>query len=95
MEDNYIECCKHKLNRIAFTCKHILSEKKVGFEELFETQENMTLEEGDDLWAWCNDCELIRQKEEEWNDNVMAYSDMKIICEKCYFELKELNLGHK
>jgi hypothetical protein len=91
MKDNNIECSKHKLNRIAFTCIHILTEKKVGFEELFETQENMNLEEGDDLWAWCNKCELIRQKEGEWNDNLMAFSNMQIICEKCYFELKEIN----
>lgn len=93
MKDKYVECSKHKSNRIAFCCQHILTEKKVGFEELFETYEDMELDEEDDLWAWCDACELQRQKEEEWNDNLMAFSGMKIICERCYFEMKEINLG--
>ena len=55
----------------------------------------MGLLEDDDFQAWCDECEVIRQNEEEWNEKSMEFADIKVVCEKCYFEMKELNLGHK
>lgn len=55
----------------------------------------MELSEDDHFQAWCSECELIRQKEGEWNDKSMAFAALKLVCEKCYFEMKELNLGHR
>jgi hypothetical protein len=65
----------------------------VGFEESFETFEGMELLEDDDLQAWCDECESVRQNEGEWNEKSMAFAEIKLVCEKCYFEMKELNLG--
>jgi hypothetical protein len=49
----------------------------------------------DDFGAWCSQCEIERQKEDGWNDTSEAFANIKVVCEDCYFEMKELNLGHK
>jgi len=95
IKDKYMQCEAHEYRRIAFVCKHLNHDTKVGFEEAFETFENMELSDEDDFQAWCDECEAVRQKEGEWNDNSMAFAGIKVVCEKCYFEMKELNLGHR
>ncbi|MEO8515814.1 MAG: DUF6882 domain-containing protein [Flavobacterium sp.] len=95
IKDKYVDCEKHESNRLAFVCQHITKKEKVGFEEAFETYENMELGDDDDFQAWCNDCEAIRQKEVSWSEDAMTFAEIKVVCEKCYFEMKELNLGHK
>jgi len=95
IKNRYVQCNAHEYRRIAFVCKHLNHQTKVGFEEAFETYENMELEEDDDLQAWCDECEAVRQKEGEWKDSSMAFAGIKIVCEQCYFEMKELNLGHR
>jgi len=95
IKDKYIQCSVHEYRRIAFVCKHLNNITKVGFEEAFDTFEDMELIEDDDFQAWCDECEKVRQNEGEWNDKSMAFADTKVVCEKCYFEMKELNLGHK
>lgn len=95
IKDKYVECRSHEYRRIAFVCKHLNHTSKVGFEEAFETFEGMELSNEDNFQAWCNECEIIRQKEGEWNDKSMAFAAIKVVCEECYFEMKELNLGHR
>jgi hypothetical protein len=95
IKDRYVECEDHEYRRRAFVCRHLNHTIKVGFEESFETYEDMDLLEDDDFQAWCDECEVVRQAEGEWNDKSMAFSQIKLVCEKCYFEMKELNLGHR
>lgn len=95
IKDKFVECRTHDYQRIAFACQHLNYTTKVGFEEAFETWEDMELSDEDDLQAWCNECEIVRQKEGEWNDRSMAFAKIKLICERCYFQMKELNLGHR
>jgi len=95
IKDKFIECNAHEFRRRAFVCQHLNHTTKVGFEEAFDTFEDMKLSEEDDFQAWCNDCETVRQKEGEWNDQSMEFAKIKVVCEKCYFEMKELNLGHR
>ncbi|KUJ62050.1 hypothetical protein AR687_10475 [Flavobacteriaceae bacterium CRH] len=91
IKDKYVECGTHDSNRIAFVCTHLNKETKVGFNEAFETSEDMELEDDDDFQAWCNDCETIRKKEDGWTDHAIDFAKIKIVCERCYFEIKELN----
>ena len=95
IKDKYVECEAHEYRRIAFVCKHLNNKEKVGFEEAFETFEDMELLEDDDFQAWCDECEVVRQKEDGWNDKSMEFASIKVVCEKCFFEMKELNLGHR
>ncbi|MBB2145386.1 hypothetical protein GM921_07820 [Pedobacter sp. LMG 31464] len=95
IKDKYVQCDIHEYKRIAFVCQHLNHTSKIGFEEAFETSEDMELMEEEDFQAWCNECEVVRLKEGEWNDKSMEFSGIKLVCEKCYFEMKELNLGHR
>jgi hypothetical protein len=92
IKDKYIECSNHEYRRVAFVCKHLDFKNKVGFHEAFETFEDMELLEDDDFQAWCNECETVRQQEGEWNDKSEAFAQIKLVCEKCYFAMKKLNL---
>ncbi|TGE28792.1 DUF6882 domain-containing protein [Hymenobacter metallicola] len=95
IKDKYVECGTHEYRRRAFVCKHLSFTNEVGFEEAFETFPEMELEEDDDFQAWCDKCEIVRQKEDGWNDKSMAFADIKLVCERCYFEIKEVNLGYR
>lgn len=95
IKDKYVQCNTHEYKRRTFICQHLNHAIKVGFEEAFATYEDMELSDDDDFQAWCNECEKVRQKEGEWNDKSMEFAQIKVVCEKCYFEMKELNLGHR
>jgi hypothetical protein len=95
-EDNsFVECNVHELRRRAFVCQRLNNKIQVGFEEAFDTFEGMELDGEEDFQAWCSKCEIVRQKEGEWNDNSMEFAKIKVICEGCYFDMKELNLGKR
>lgn len=95
IKDKFVQCNAHEYKRRAFVCSHLNKFDKIGFEESFETFENMELGEDDDFQAWCNECEVIRQREDGWNDESMRLADIRLVCEQCYFEMKEINLGHR
>lgn len=93
IKSKYIQCENHDYRRVAFVCKHLNFKNKVGFHEAFETFESMKLWEDDDFHAWCNQCEAVRAEEVEWNDRSLAFAGIKVVCEMCYFDMKEVNLG--
>lgn len=92
IKDKFVSCGTHEYRRRAFVCQHLATFNKVGFEEAFETQEDMELSDDDDLQAWCDECEVVRKMEGEWTDKAMAFANITVVCEKCYFEMKALNL---
>lgn len=95
IKDKYIQCGEHEYRRRAFVCQHLLSGAVVGFEEAFETYENMELDDEDDFGAWCNACEAEREKTDGWDETSEAFANIKLVCEGCYFDMKERNLGHR
>ena len=95
IRDKYVECEAHEYRRIAFVCRHLSHKTRVGFQEAFETAEDMELSDDDDFLAWCDECEVVRQSEGEWSERLINFAGLKIVCEKCYFEIKELNVEHR
>lgn len=91
IEAELIHCKAHGKLRRAFICQHLNTETKTGFEEAFETYPSMTLDEEDDLQAWCSECEKVQQRTNGWNDESMEFANIKLVCEKCYFEIKAFN----
>ena len=77
--------------RTAFICQHLNTSSKTGFEEAFESYKGMELEGDDDFQAWCDECESQRLKTDGWNDESMKYANVKVVCEGCYFSIKEFN----
>ncbi len=93
IESELIDCGIHGKLRKAFICQHLNTKTKTGFEEAFETYSGMELDKEDDFQAWCSECEKERLKTNGWNDESMEFAKIKLVCEKCYFEIKEFNLN--
>lgn len=93
LNDQIIDCEEHESGRIAFICQHLNKKTTTGFEEAFTTWKGMELGEDDDFQAWCDECEIVRLKEDGWSDKAMEFLKGKVVCESCYFEIKEFNLG--
>jgi hypothetical protein len=47
----------------------------------------------DDDQAWCNACEQVRAREGEWNERSEAYAAIRLICNDCFQQARELNRG--
>jgi hypothetical protein len=91
MKQSKVNCRTHGFGRAAFVCQHLSLQTKKGFEEAFETHPKMNLEEGDDFQAWCSECEQIRLSTNGWKEESENFAKIKLVCEYCYFELKEFN----
>lgn len=89
LKDKYVNCDKHISDRVAFVCQHLINNTSVGFHEAFDF--DPTIELDDDRQAWCDECEKIRLKEGEWTDEAMTFANIKVVCDQCYFEIKERN----
>ncbi|WP_305008998.1 hypothetical protein [Hymenobacter aranciens] len=49
----------------------------------------------DELNAWCDACDEVLLRIGEWNDESEAFAKIKLVCDACYFDMKELNLGYR
>lgn len=95
MEEKLIECSVHGKLRHAFICQHLNRNQLTGFQESFPTYIGMPLGEDDDFMAWCNDCEAVRVRCDGWSDEAMKFAAMKLVCEVCYFEIKDFNAAQR
>jgi hypothetical protein len=87
LKNKYTTCNAHISDRIAFVCQHLLNDTSKGFHEPFDS--DSSIEQEDDYQAWCDQCEKIRLQEGEWTETAMAFADIKIVCNQCYFAIKE------
>lgn len=87
IKSKYIECISHEKGRNSFVCKHLLERSGKEFHEAFVSSEGMQLEENEDFQAWCEICEAVWQEKECWTEQTMA--DVRVVCETCYFDIKE------
>ncbi len=91
IEKELIDCNIHDKSRKAFICCHLSTTEKTGFEEAFPTYRGMKLEKDDDLQAWCSKCEEVRLECDGWNEESMKFAKIKLVCESCYFHIKDFN----
>lgn len=91
LKQKTIECKEHGHSRPAFVCGHLDLRSPKGFNEAFETCKGMDLEEDDDFQAWCDECEKVRIEQDGWDELSEKFAEIKLVCENCYFDLKEFN----
>lgn len=89
MKEKKVDCGNHGYRRPAFVCQHLNLEKVNGFHESFDSYKGMKLDEEDDFCAWCDECEKVRIEKKGWNDESENFAKIKLVCEECFFELKE------
>ncbi|QEC67336.1 hypothetical protein FRZ67_08520 [Panacibacter ginsenosidivorans] len=82
MEKSRLEIdCAHGKGIASIVCCHLLnSVDSVGFIE--------NNSDPDNLQAWCYACEFFFQQEEEMSEEFKNFNNAKVVCEKCYEELK-------
>ncbi|MBC6699429.1 hypothetical protein [Hymenobacter sp. BT190] len=66
----------------------------VGFYEPFASDLAKTYPDGE-LNAWCDMCDEKLMEVGEWNDESESFAQIKLICDACFFDMKELNLGRR
>ncbi len=89
LKEKYASCDTHISDRVAFVCQHLINNTAIGFNEAFDS--DPAIEQDDEYQAWCDECEKIRFKEDGWTDEAMAFANIKIVCNQCYFDIKERN----
>ncbi len=83
-EDNLkIACKRHGSNSCAIVCRHLID----GRNQVLGFIENSS--DPGDYQGWCNDCEKLYLEEQDLTDKFRAFNDMGVVCEKCYFEIRE------
>lgn len=87
LKNKYVNCSNHIADRAAFVCQHLLDNMSTGFHEAFDSAP--LIEPDDEHQAWCDQCEKIRFMEGEWTDTAMAFANIKVVCNQCYFDIKE------
>lgn len=93
---NQVVICKaHDEGRVAFVCCHLQQRNNAGFEEAFESSDKMKLDFDDNFQAWCSKCEIERLKTDGWDEKSMKYANIQIVCETCYFIIKESALNDR
>ncbi|TYZ06210.1 hypothetical protein FY528_18920 [Hymenobacter lutimineralis] len=66
----------------------------VGFYEPFASDPSVVYA-NDELNAWCDACDEVLTRVGEWNDESEGFAKIKVVCDACFFDMKELNLGYR
>jgi len=77
-----LDCKKHGKSTATLVCRHLIENKKhpLGFIE--------NNSDPDDLQAWCYACEYFFQQQEDMTDEFKVFSDVGVVCQKCYDIIK-------
>ncbi len=88
-DDNYtVNCDTHGESGGAFICQHLVNDsEKLGFYLGYDPERPDSLHPD----AWCGECEVVLNREGEWNDVATAFADIKIVCGKCYENIRDKN----
>jgi hypothetical protein len=75
-EERVVHCDDHGPRRAAFVCRHLVGGSGLGF---FTPDEP-----GDDLEAWCGECDRVLHRCGEWNDESERFARITLICDLCF-----------
>ena len=78
-----IDCDEHGASLPWMVCVHLREGRRLDYHRVqFEpVGENQTA-------VFCNACEKVLRKEDEWNEKLYAFAAWKLYCEKCWLREK-------
>ncbi|WP_460966041.1 hypothetical protein [Spirosoma litoris] len=85
MAERLVSCEEHGELPGGFVCQHVFSGERLGFHQGQDEDGEPSLE------GWCNRCENLRALGKGWNDDNMAFADIKLVCSACFERIKTLN----
>ena len=83
-----VDCENHGYSQPAFCLRAFDLEIPTGFEGVFDTYKEMELEEDEDT-GMVSEFEKVRVESDGWNEESEKCAGITLICENCYFDLKE------
>lgn len=84
--DELVKCDIHGEGEKAYVCSH-LADDGVGLG--FNAVE--TSDEDPDPCAWCDECEIIREAHDGWNEESEKLVTIRLLCSGCYEETRIRN----
>ncbi|MBO2008977.1 hypothetical protein [Hymenobacter negativus] len=93
-ESKRVECSTHGNRYPAYVCQHLNLKTPVGFYEPFASDPSVIYSD-DELNAWCNACDEVLTRVGEWNEESESFAKIKLVCDVCFFDMKELNTGSR
>ena len=93
-ESKRVECSTHGDRYPAYVCQHLNLKTPVGFYEPF-TSDSSVLYSDDELNAWCDACDKVLTRVGKWNEESEIFAKIKLVCDVCFFDMKELNTGSR
>jgi hypothetical protein len=74
-----VQCARHGEHQKTYVCTHLAGEEVgLGFNTSEPTRENPFPD------AWCDDCELIRARQDGWNEASEKLTSIVLLCSDCY-----------
>lgn len=78
-----VQCGTHGNVGSAFVCSHLLTQgPPLGFHEADFDPEDPEPQ------AWCDTCEKAVQSAGDWTDDLVAWADIRLVCEFCFADLR-------
>src|SRR5262245_49455499 len=77
-----VHCGTHGQRWPTFVCKHLVRGSGLGFVE--PNRVPTSSEDSDEQYAWCAECERVRQEQRGWNDASEAFAGVTMICDLCF-----------
>lgn len=77
-----IECSEHRKGFATYLCEHLLENPG---QQWFSNEPD-----DEQPWpdAWCGSCEALFLQQGEWNDKNQPLREIKMVCHRCYEELR-------
>jgi hypothetical protein len=84
-----VQCVEHGLSTTSFVCKHVFASLSDSVPRGFIYS---SLEPADEPNAYCADCDTMLQAGGgEWNDELEARAEIKLVCYGCFLKAARLN----
>lgn len=80
-----MSCSEHGTLPVAFVCQHLFRGERLGFHQGYDEDDEESLS------GWCDQCEEARANDGDWNDDNMAFADIKLVCSQCFGRIKSIN----
>ena len=96
-EDNRkAKCGTHGEVELAMVCCHLFKQlddaNPIPIKYFESEPEPDEIDQTDKRCVWCVDCDLVLEREGEWNDESEGFSDPHLICEFCLQKVLDFNI---
>ena len=87
--EQYVTCNEHGIQQATYVCQHIVESLRDGIPRGFWSSEDCPENPRPD--SWCNTCDELLNRINEWRDESETFTGIKLLCGICYDRAKNMN----